>query len=231
MAKFRKIHTSFWDDPYIEKLSAEDRYFFLFLLTNPLCTECGIYTISFKKMIYWSGYNEETVKAIIKRFFESKKVIYNLETEEMCLLNKPNFIDHLGKPQIDCLISEFKKVKDKTLIQKQLEVIERDDIRNVYVTCTSRGEEEEVKKKKEEKEEEGYRQQLNTDKPFFKEQCQIWELTNEALKAMISEFHSYNLSKEKYHSNFNDFKSHFVSWGKKKYTDYKKKKSSNYEFI
>lgn len=143
MAKFRKIHTTFWDDSYIEKLSAEDRYFFLFLMTNPLCTECGIYSITLKKMVYWSGYNEESIKAILKRFIEAKRIAYDTLTDEICIINKPNYIDKLGKPVIDCLNSELGKVKSKILISTQLAIIKRIEIRNVYDTWTIRGEEEE----------------------------------------------------------------------------------------
>lgn len=165
MAKFRKVHTAFWDDPLIEKLNPDARYFYLFLMTNPLCTECGIYQITIKKMCNYTGYNEDSIKALIKIFqVDNSRLIYDLNTEEMCLLKKPNYIDNTGKPVIDCLTAEFVNVKNKTLITKQLPHIEKDAVKKVYdtwygawyATFNKLGQEEEKEEEKEEEE--------NTDK-------------------------------------------------------------------
>jgi len=118
MAKFRKVHTAFWDDLYIEKLSPEDRYFYLFLLTNPLCTECGIYEISLSKICSYTGYNLDTVRLIIKRFISSEKILYNEDTYELAIINKMRYIDRLGKPVLDCLKSELRKIKDIEMIKQ-----------------------------------------------------------------------------------------------------------------
>lgn len=161
MAKFRKVHTAFWDDPLIEKLNPDARYFYLFLMTNPLCTECGIYQITIKKMCNYTGYNEDSIKALIKIFeVDNSRLIYDLKTEEMCLLKKPNYIDNTGTPVVDCLKTEFKNVKNKVLITKQLPHIEKDTVRKVYETWygawyasfNKLGQEEEKEEEKEEKE-------------------------------------------------------------------------------
>lgn len=117
MAKFRKVFTAFWDDLFVEKLSPEDRYFYLFLLTNPLCTECGIYEISPSKICSYTGYNREAVMTILKRFEDSGKLMYNVETFELAIINKMRYLDRLGKPVLDCLRAELKKVKDIELIK------------------------------------------------------------------------------------------------------------------
>lgn len=150
MAKFRKVHTSFWDDPLMEKLSPDCRYFYLFLMTNPLCSECGIYSITIKKICNYTGYNEDSIRALIKVFeIDNQRIVYDHETEEMCILKKPNYIDRLGKPVLDCLKSEFGKIKNKMLIFRQLQHIEKQDLRIVYENYTKRWQEEE--KEKEEK--------------------------------------------------------------------------------
>ena len=44
MAMFRKVHTEFWTDPKVlEEMTPEDKYFMLYLLTNPNTTQIGIY--------------------------------------------------------------------------------------------------------------------------------------------------------------------------------------------
>lgn len=134
MAKFRKVFTAFWDDLFIEKLSPEDRYFYLFLLTNPLCTECGIYEISVSKICSYTGYNLDTVKLIIQRFVKSGKIVYNEETFELAIINKMRYLDRLGKPILDCLGSELKKIKDLEMIKMVGEKSDNEQISSLFNT-------------------------------------------------------------------------------------------------
>ena len=157
MALFRKIHVTFWDDPFIEKLTPEERYFYLFLMTNPKATECGIYEITKKKMTDLTGYNLETIEKLLKRFVDYEKVVYNDATNEIALVNKPKYINRLGKPVIDCLHSELKQVKEKTLIKRLSENCHNEQIKYIYDTYndtftlrdTIRGQEEEEEKEEE----------------------------------------------------------------------------------
>ncbi len=53
MAKYRMVHTEFWDDPkVVEELTPEDKFFFLYLLTNANTTQIGIYQITKKQMAF-----------------------------------------------------------------------------------------------------------------------------------------------------------------------------------
>ena len=134
MAIFRKVHVSFWDDPFVETLTPEEKYFYLFLMTNPKVTECGIYELTKKKMRDWSGYNEETIEKYLKRFIEHNKIIYNEPTKEIALINKPKFINRLGKPVIDCIVSELKQVKEKSLINLLSGNCQNHQIKQLYDT-------------------------------------------------------------------------------------------------
>lgn len=52
MAIFRKLHTAFWQDAkVIEELTPEDKFFFIYLLTNPATTQIGIYQITKSKWV------------------------------------------------------------------------------------------------------------------------------------------------------------------------------------
>ena len=47
MAIFRQVHTQFWSDPKVlDDMTPEDRYFMLYLMTNPHTNACGCYEIS-----------------------------------------------------------------------------------------------------------------------------------------------------------------------------------------
>ena len=71
MAKYRSIQTSFWSDSkIIEDFTPEDRYFYLYLLTNEKSNQLGCYELSIKQMCRDTGYNEETIKKLINRFQE-----------------------------------------------------------------------------------------------------------------------------------------------------------------
>ncbi|MBQ9911951.1 MAG: hypothetical protein IJM49_02870 [Firmicutes bacterium] len=80
---------TFWTDPKIdEDFTPEDKYFYLYLLTNPHTNLCGCYEIGFKQMARETGYNEDTVKHLVNRLEAVHNVIrYSGETKELLLLN------------------------------------------------------------------------------------------------------------------------------------------------
>lgn len=52
MAIFRQVHTSFWNDVKVqEDFTPEDKYFFLYLLTNPQTKQIGVYQITKNKWL------------------------------------------------------------------------------------------------------------------------------------------------------------------------------------
>ncbi len=115
----RVIDVDFWkDDVVAEKFSAEDRYFFLYLLTNPNSKQCGIYHLPIRVIAFEMGHSKESVESIIERFeHRFKNIIYNKNTQEIAILN---FLKHSiikgGKPVEDCIRKELEKVKDRSLI-------------------------------------------------------------------------------------------------------------------
>ena len=48
----RVIDVTFWTDAKTDEFSAEDRYFYLYLLTNPQSTQLGIYELSIKQAAF-----------------------------------------------------------------------------------------------------------------------------------------------------------------------------------
>lgn len=119
MAKFRKIETRFWSDTYIqEEMSAEDKYFYLYLMTNEYTKQIGIYSISKKQMSFDLGYSIESVKALLQRFENHHKLIkYDSETREIILLNwAKNNLNVGGKPIQDLIKKEIKEIKNKDFL-------------------------------------------------------------------------------------------------------------------
>ena len=117
MAIFRKIHVSFWKDEFIESLTPEQKFFYLYLMTNDRTTQCGIYEITIKQMCYDTGYNEDTIKKLIEFFTKCGKIQYSLATKEIAMKNWAKYNDSTSPKVKSCINKELLKVKDTVLIQ------------------------------------------------------------------------------------------------------------------
>ncbi|MGN8046036.1 conserved phage C-terminal domain-containing protein [Bacillus sp. 22190] len=163
MAKFRHVQTTFWQDPKVtEEMTPEDRYFFLYLITNPNTTQIGIYSLTKKQMAFDLGYSIESVNSLMDRFENHHKlIVYNNETRELVIKNWAKYnLNKGGKPMLDCVSKELREVKDKGLISLIYPLIQNASIREIfdrYVnetshdTSTTSGQKEKEKEKEKEK--------------------------------------------------------------------------------
>ena len=89
MAVYRTVHLSFWTDSKVDdNFTPEDKYFYLYLLTNPHTNICGCYEIGDKQFSRETGYNSETIIRLINRFQNVHNVIrYDAKTKEILILN------------------------------------------------------------------------------------------------------------------------------------------------
>ena len=125
MANYRNISISFWTDSKVDDdFTPEDKYFYLYLLTNPHTNICGCYEISMKQMERETGYNTDTIKRLLQRMENQHKVIqYSQETKEILILNwcKYNWTDSakvknaVGKVANYIKSEQFKKYVMDTL--------------------------------------------------------------------------------------------------------------------
>lgn len=114
----RVVDTSFWADSKVDDFSPEDKYFMLYLLTNPFTTQLGIYEISVKYAAFHMGYSVDAFNVLLDRFENKYRMIrFSKETSEIAI---KNFLRHSivkgGAPVRDCLIKEMRNVKDTSLI-------------------------------------------------------------------------------------------------------------------
>lgn len=114
MAVYRQIWMSFWTDPKIlDDFTPEDRYFYLYLMTNPHTNLIGCYEISIKQISDETGYSKDTVERLLDRFMDYHKVVdYSKDTKELLLKNwsKYNWTksEKLDKP----LFEECSQIKN-----------------------------------------------------------------------------------------------------------------------
>ena len=87
MALYRNIHLSFWQDTKVtDDFTPEDRYFYLYLLTNPHTNLCGCYEISVKQMANEMGYDVKKVNKLIDRFSSFHNLIRYSQTVRELLI-------------------------------------------------------------------------------------------------------------------------------------------------
>jgi hypothetical protein len=117
MAKYRQIHTTFWNDPLILDLTPEQKYFYLYLLTNPNVKQAGIYEISIRQITYHTGYNKETVEKLLELFVGLNKIVLSKKTNEIAIVNFLKY-NYSASPTVKkCIEKELDEVKNKELIK------------------------------------------------------------------------------------------------------------------
>ena len=88
MAIYRNIRIGFWTDAKIvDDFTPEDKYFYLYLFTNPHTNLAGCYELSMKQASTELGYEVSAIKTLLKRFEEVHKVIrFSEQTKEVLIL-------------------------------------------------------------------------------------------------------------------------------------------------
>ena len=111
MAKGRYITTNFWtDSKVVDDFTPEDKYIYLYCMTNPHTNLCGCYEVSIKDIAHETGYNSDSVERLLKRLDKSHNVIrYSADTKELLLLNWYRYnwtlSEKLNKPLLEAIRS------------------------------------------------------------------------------------------------------------------------------
>ena len=117
----RVVDTQFWEDAtVIERYSVEDKYFLLYLMTNPHSAQVGIYKLPKKIISFETGYTVDSVSVILERFENKyKNVLYDNDTHEISVINSLKYsIVKGGKPVGDLLIKELNKIDSDFLVEE-----------------------------------------------------------------------------------------------------------------
>jgi hypothetical protein len=117
MAIFRKIHTQFWSDTFVQSLSPERKYFYLYLLTNEKTKQCGIYEISTRQISYDTGYTVETVLNLLEYFISTGKILFSRETSEIAIKNWNRYNESRSPGVQKCINQEIRLVKNQQLVE------------------------------------------------------------------------------------------------------------------
>jgi hypothetical protein len=118
MATYRKLHTTFWTDPFVEDLSQEQKLFYLYLITNTKTKQSGIYEITKKYIAYETGFGIKEVTELLQFFVEKGKVLYSETTNEIAITNWTKHNQSASPKVLECILKDLKDVKDITLIKE-----------------------------------------------------------------------------------------------------------------
>lgn len=117
MATYRKLHTTFWTDPFVENLTQEQKLFYLYLITNTKTKQSGIYESTKRYMAFETGFSIKEITELITYFVNDGKILYSEKTNEIAIVNwvKHNF--SFSHSVLKCIETDLYEVKDKKLIK------------------------------------------------------------------------------------------------------------------
>lgn len=117
MAK-RMIDTELWNDEnIIENFTAEDKYFWLYLLTSPHNSICGVLKYSPSLMARDMGLHKDTIVNLIYRFENVHKLIVtDKDTSEIVILNWGKY-NWTSSPKVMSFVNkEIQAVKSANIV-------------------------------------------------------------------------------------------------------------------
>ncbi len=200
MSVYRYVHTNYWQDDFILSLTPEEKFFYVYLLTNSKTKQCGIYELSKKVIVFETGYNTETINKLLDKFTKYGKIKYSEKTKEILLLK---WLKHnrSNSPKVKaCIEKELKEIKTEEFIKEYQELcIEYEYSINTVPVLNHKEKEKENKKKK------------NKNKYF-----DLVYLTEKEHQRLIKEYGEENTTK--FYKKLSDYKG---SKGKEYKSDYK----------
>lgn len=113
----RMIDTELWNNSdIIENFTAEDRYFWLYLLTNPHNSICGVMKYSPALIARDMGYHKDCVQNLVYRFETvHKAIVVDKNTNELVIVNWGKFNWNKSKDILATVSSNAKKIFSDTI--------------------------------------------------------------------------------------------------------------------
>ncbi len=111
MAKVRPILIQIWNDPDFQEYNIQEKLVFIFIFTNDLASESGVYQLTYKDVFDKTGVSKKEVKEIITKSF-LEKAIYDPTNSFIWV---KNFLKHkcVGNPcnVIQSILNDYKATK------------------------------------------------------------------------------------------------------------------------
>lgn len=118
MEVFTKVERGYWQDEFILELTPEQKFFYLYLMSNSKVNTLGAYVFPMTMSALELGYNRETVKKLLDHFVEAGKIMYDETTNEVFLLNWPKRNWNKRTATLRALKKDFGALKSPVLREK-----------------------------------------------------------------------------------------------------------------
>lgn len=114
MAVYRLVHTTFWTDAKVsEDFTPNERFFMLFLMTNDLSSQIGVYEIGKRRMAFMTGLALEEIDHCISRLKEYGVIDYDEKTHEVYIKNWSRY-NWIKSPKVrECIFKELRGIKSE----------------------------------------------------------------------------------------------------------------------
>ncbi len=159
MAIYRNIHVNFWDDAKVlDEMDIKERYFLLYLLTNPHTNQIGCFEISKRQIKNETDLDDDTIKKLLEKFEKNLNlIIYSYETKEIFIKNWYKYNWSKSPKVRTCIEKEFLGIKDdnlkKIVYERLIKMYKKDTLSIQYINgIYSLGIKEEEEEEEEEKE-------------------------------------------------------------------------------
>lgn len=133
MSKHRFVHVAFWQDAFVLDLTPEEKYFYLYLMTNSKTSQVGIYELPKRVVELETGYHRETVDKLLQRFIDYGKIKYCEETKEIMLVNWIKHNWNSSKNVLTHVANILEEVKNKDFVSEYLEQAENSGVARVEI--------------------------------------------------------------------------------------------------
>lgn len=118
MEVFTKVERGYWQDEFILELTPEQKFFYLYLMTNNKVNTLGAYVFPLTMSTVELGYNKETVLKLLDHFAQAGKIIWDESTKEVFLLNWPKRNWNRKTATLRALKKDFDALKSPMLREK-----------------------------------------------------------------------------------------------------------------
>lgn len=120
MAYYRQIYTTFWTDAKVaDDFTPEDKYFYLYLLTNAHTNLSGCYEISKKQISNDTGYTIDVVTRLLDRMQNVHEIAeYSESTKELYLVNWHKYNWSKSDKVLKGVANEYEHIKCPEFRQK-----------------------------------------------------------------------------------------------------------------
>ena len=116
MARYRPVWTKIWKDQKVQKFTPEDKLLFVYLLTNELLNESGVYCITPKTVANETGLTEEGALKGLTRGLQGVAE-YDLKENVVWVINFLNYQHNRSPNMIKSIQNDIKHIKS-TLMTK-----------------------------------------------------------------------------------------------------------------